>query len=103
MTRQPLNLLKNLHKTLLQFLSPFTASSSQGPQAHAQILKTGLSNYTNLTTKLLSLYANDLGMGVQIHCSVIKQGLVSDKCVVSALIDMYGKCACTFEDVTVFR
>ncbi|KAM1012269.1 hypothetical protein ACFX2I_042420 [Malus domestica] len=40
MTRQPLNLLENLHKTLLQFLNPFTASLSQARQARAQILKT---------------------------------------------------------------
>ncbi|BFG17582.1 hypothetical protein CerSpe_038560 [Prunus speciosa] len=60
MTRQPLNLLDHLHQTILQFLNPFTASLSQARQAHAQILKTGLSSDTNLTTKLLSLYANNL-------------------------------------------
>lgn len=38
-----------------------------------------------------------LDMGIQIHGYVIKQGLGSDKCVVSALVDMYGMCACTVE------
>lgn len=38
-----------------------------------------------------------LEMGIQIHGYVIKQRLGSDKCVVSALVDMYGKCACTVE------
>ncbi|KAL6295521.1 hypothetical protein ACE6H2_003663 [Prunus campanulata] len=215
MTRQPLNLLDHLHQTILQFLNPFTASLSQARQAHAQILKTGLSSDTNLTTKLLSLYANnlcfddanfvldsisepnlfsystlihafaklnqfghalalfsqmlsrglvpdsflfpsvvkacaglpaskagkqsklyadtvavlqkmhsegfrpdgssissalpavghleDLGLGIQIHGYVVKQGLGSDKCVVSALIDMYGKRACSFEMSQVFH
>ncbi|XP_057974278.1 pentatricopeptide repeat-containing protein At1g20230 isoform X2 [Malania oleifera] len=44
----------------------------------------------------------DLDLGVQIHGYVIKQGLALDKCVVSALIDMYGKCACTSEMLPVF-
>ncbi|KAL6212751.1 hypothetical protein ACLB2K_017969 [Fragaria x ananassa] len=39
----------------------------------------------------------DLDIGVQIHGHVIKRGLKSDKCVVSALVDMYGKCACTLD------
>lgn len=38
-----------------------------------------------------------LDMGIQIHGYVIKQRLGSDKCVVSALVDMYGKCACPVE------
>ncbi|KAJ6392298.1 hypothetical protein OIU77_026116 [Salix suchowensis] len=42
-------------------------------------------------------------MGIQIHCYVIKQGLGPDKFVVSALIDMYGKCACASEMSGVFR
>ncbi|KAJ6336314.1 hypothetical protein OIU78_012833 [Salix suchowensis] len=41
-------------------------------------------------------------MGIQIHCYVIKQGLGPDKFVVSALIDMYGKCACASEMSGVF-
>ncbi|KAL6317378.1 hypothetical protein AAG906_030131 [Vitis piasezkii] len=44
----------------------------------------------------------DLVMGILIHGYVIKQGLVSDKCVSSALIDMYGKCSCTSEMSQVF-
>ncbi|KAL9395521.1 hypothetical protein Peur_009774 [Populus x canadensis] len=42
-------------------------------------------------------------MGIQIHCYVIKQGLGPDKFVVSALIDMYGKCACASEMSGVFN
>ncbi|KAG8662735.1 hypothetical protein MANES_01G139300v8 [Manihot esculenta] len=38
-----------------------------------------------------------LNMGFQIHGYLIRKGLGPDKCVASALIDMYGKCACTFE------
>lgn len=44
----------------------------------------------------------DSDMGIQIHAYVIKQGLGSDKCVGSALIDMYGKCACRLEMSQVF-
>ncbi|KVI07747.1 pentatricopeptide repeat-containing protein At1g20230 [Cynara cardunculus var. scolymus] len=44
----------------------------------------------------------DLLVGVQIHGCAIKQGLGSDKCIVSALIDMYGKFACTMEMSQVF-
>ncbi|XP_015580476.2 pentatricopeptide repeat-containing protein At1g20230 [Ricinus communis] len=43
-----------------------------------------------------------LDMGFQIHGYVIKQGLCQDKCVVSALIDMYGKFACTMKMSEVF-
>ena len=45
----------------------------------------------------------DLVLGIQIHGYVIKQGFNSDKCVVTALIDMYGKCACTLEMSQVFH
>ncbi|KAA8537481.1 hypothetical protein F0562_027089 [Nyssa sinensis] len=41
-------------------------------------------------------------MGIQIHGYVIKLGIGMDKCVISALIDMYGKCACTSELSQVF-
>ena len=44
----------------------------------------------------------DLVMGILIHGYVIKQGLMLDKCVDSALIDMYEKCSCTFERSQVF-
>lgn len=44
----------------------------------------------------------DLYLGIQIHAYLIKHGLGSDKCVVSALIDMYGKCACAKEMSQVF-
>ncbi|KDP25707.1 hypothetical protein JCGZ_24008 [Jatropha curcas] len=43
-----------------------------------------------------------LDMGFQIHGLVIKRGLEQDKCVVTALIDMYGKCARTLEMSKVF-
>ncbi|KAL8135710.1 hypothetical protein AgCh_010370 [Apium graveolens] len=44
----------------------------------------------------------DVVMGNQIHDYVIKQGLGSDKWIFSALIDMYGKCSCTFEMSRIF-
>ncbi|XP_062090851.1 pentatricopeptide repeat-containing protein At1g20230 [Humulus lupulus] len=44
----------------------------------------------------------DLNMGVQIHSYVIKQGFGSDKCVFSALINMYGKCSSVLEMSQVF-
>ncbi|OIT06312.1 PREDICTED: pentatricopeptide repeat-containing protein At1g20230 [Nicotiana attenuata] len=45
----------------------------------------------------------DLKMGVQVHCHVIKMGLECDICIISALIDMYGKCRCTLEMSRVFE
>ncbi|KAK7314719.1 hypothetical protein VNO77_33246 [Canavalia gladiata] len=47
-------------------------------------------------------YLEDMVMGAQIHGYVIKQGLESDKFVVSALIDMYGKCGHASEMSQVF-
>ncbi|GJU81912.1 pentatricopeptide repeat-containing protein [Tanacetum coccineum] len=44
----------------------------------------------------------DLGVGVMIHGYAWKHGLGSDKWVVSALIDMYGKCGSTVEMLRVF-
>ncbi|KAF7116806.1 hypothetical protein RHSIM_RhsimUnG0014300 [Rhododendron simsii] len=44
----------------------------------------------------------DLILGNQIHGYVIKMGTVSDKCIVSALIDMYGKCGCGSQMSQVF-
>ncbi|WOG97749.1 hypothetical protein DCAR_0417090 [Daucus carota subsp. sativus] len=44
----------------------------------------------------------NLLFGIQVHDYVIKQGLGSDRCIISALIDMYGKCSCTFEMSRVF-
>ncbi|KAJ7975325.1 Pentatricopeptide repeat-containing protein [Quillaja saponaria] len=44
----------------------------------------------------------DLISGKQIHGFAIKQGFGLDKCVVSALIDMYGKCTCTLDMSRVF-
>ncbi|XP_065851434.1 pentatricopeptide repeat-containing protein At1g20230-like [Euphorbia lathyris] len=44
-----------------------------------------------------------LDIGCQIHGYVIKQGLGQDNWVVSALIDVYGKCACTMEMLEVFN
>lgn len=41
-------------------------------------------------------------MGSQIHRFVIKMGLESDKCIVSALIDMYEKCGCNSQMSQVF-
>ncbi|XP_059637116.1 pentatricopeptide repeat-containing protein At1g20230 [Cornus florida] len=59
MTRQVLNLFdSNFQHTILSCLSSSTSSLSQARQAHACFLKTGLSNETHVTTKMLSLYAN---------------------------------------------
>nr|GEV62102.1 pentatricopeptide repeat-containing protein At1g20230 [Tanacetum cinerariifolium] len=44
----------------------------------------------------------DLRVGVMIHGYVWKNGLGSDKWVVSALIDMYGKCGSAVEMLRVF-
>ncbi|KAK4359848.1 hypothetical protein RND71_022077 [Anisodus tanguticus] len=45
----------------------------------------------------------DIKMGVQVHTHVIKMGFESDNCIISALIDMYGKCRCTPEMSRVFE
>nr|POE93853.1 pentatricopeptide repeat-containing protein [Quercus suber] len=74
---------------ILQCLSSTTTSTCHARQAHAHILKSGLSNHANLTTKLLSLYANN-------HCfheaSLILDS-VSDPNVFtfSTLIHAYSK------------
>ena len=44
----------------------------------------------------------DLNMGIQVHGYVLKRGFGLDKCVTSALIDMYGKCSCKLEMSRVF-
>ncbi|CAL5349448.1 unnamed protein product [Camellia sinensis] len=44
----------------------------------------------------------DLNVGIQIHGYAVKQGIELDKCIVSALIDMYGKCACSSAMSQVF-
>lgn len=45
----------------------------------------------------------DLNVGIQVHGYVVKRGFGSDKCVTSALIDMYGKCSCSLEMSMVFN
>ncbi|MCL7051867.1 hypothetical protein MKW94_001202 [Papaver nudicaule] len=45
----------------------------------------------------------ELKVGIQVHSYVIKQGLGLDKWVVTALIDMYGKCGCASEMLKVFK
>ncbi|XP_024931389.3 pentatricopeptide repeat-containing protein At1g20230 isoform X1 [Ziziphus jujuba] len=59
MTRQALYLLDRFNHSILHFLNSTTVSLSHTRLAHAYILKTGLSNDNHLTTKLLSLYANN--------------------------------------------
>lgn len=44
----------------------------------------------------------DFVMGGQVHGYVIKQGLECDKFMVSAMIDMYGKCGYMKEMCKVF-
>ncbi|CAE5958028.1 unnamed protein product [Arabidopsis arenosa] len=43
-----------------------------------------------------------LNMGRQIHGYVIKQGLLKDKCVISAMIDMYGKTGHVYGIIKLF-
>ncbi|KAF7140712.1 hypothetical protein RHSIM_Rhsim06G0228400 [Rhododendron simsii] len=45
----------------------------------------------------------DLILGSQIHGFVIKMRMGSDKCIVSALINMYGKCGCSSQISQVFE
>nr|GMD82833.1 pentatricopeptide repeat-containing protein At1g20230 [Ipomoea batatas] len=45
----------------------------------------------------------DLSMGIQVHGCVIKLGFKSDICIISSLIDMYGKCSCALEMSKVFE
>lgn len=45
----------------------------------------------------------DLNKGKQVHGYVNKLGLESDNCVVSSLVDMYGKCASKVEMFQVFN
>ncbi|GAB4832966.1 hypothetical protein Ancab_006987 [Ancistrocladus abbreviatus] len=44
----------------------------------------------------------DVNVGIQVHGYAVKQGLVLEMWVVTALIHMYGKCACTTEMFKVF-
>ncbi|CAI8593363.1 unnamed protein product [Vicia faba] len=44
----------------------------------------------------------DVLMGEQVHGYAIKRGLESDNFVLSALLDMYGRCGCTSEMSRVF-
>ncbi|KAL1217360.1 Pentatricopeptide repeat-containing protein [Cardamine amara subsp. amara] len=44
----------------------------------------------------------NLNMGRQIHGYVIKQGLLKDKCVISAMIDMYGKSGHVYGIIQLF-
>lgn len=45
----------------------------------------------------------DLSAGLQAHGYVVKSGLGSDKCVVSALLDVYGKCRSSSALLQVFN
>lgn len=45
----------------------------------------------------------DLNLGVQVHGYVIKLGLESDVCVVSSLVDVYGKTGCSLEMLHLFE
>ncbi|XP_010536431.1 PREDICTED: pentatricopeptide repeat-containing protein At1g20230 [Tarenaya hassleriana] len=43
-----------------------------------------------------------LDLGRQIHGYVTKQGLIKDKCVASAMVDMYGKCGSGYEILKLY-
>ncbi|XP_031252869.1 pentatricopeptide repeat-containing protein At1g20230-like [Pistacia vera] len=58
LTKQALLLFENTPRSIFHTLNSLKSSLSQTQQAHAQILKTGVSNDTGLATKLLSQYAN---------------------------------------------
>ncbi|GAV76255.1 PPR domain-containing protein/PPR_2 domain-containing protein/PPR_3 domain-containing protein/DYW_deaminase domain-containing protein [Cephalotus follicularis] len=58
MRNRGIHLFENLNSPVLNCINSATASLSQTRQAHAYILKTGVSNDTHFATKLLSLYAN---------------------------------------------
>ncbi|XP_010255945.1 PREDICTED: pentatricopeptide repeat-containing protein At1g20230 [Nelumbo nucifera] len=60
MARQAIPRIETAYYAILNHLNPATASFLQAQQAHAHILKTGLSNHAHLATKLLSFYANHL-------------------------------------------
>lgn len=77
----------------LEAVLAFQNMHSRGFELDGTSVSSGLSAIGDL---------EDLVMGVQIHDYVIKQGFGLDKCVLSALIDMYGKCSCTFEMSRVF-
>ncbi|XP_043690837.1 pentatricopeptide repeat-containing protein At1g20230-like [Telopea speciosissima] len=69
-------------------------------EMHLQGFKPDGTSISSVLSAVGDLKEQDVG--VQIHGYVIKQGLGSDKCVVSALLDMYGKCGCTLEMMLAF-
>ncbi|XP_031260358.1 pentatricopeptide repeat-containing protein At1g20230-like [Pistacia vera] len=58
LTKQALPLLENIQRSIFHTLNSLNSSLSQIQQAHAHVLKTGVSNVTEVATKLLSQYAN---------------------------------------------
>ncbi|XP_042485748.1 pentatricopeptide repeat-containing protein At1g20230-like [Macadamia integrifolia] len=70
-------------------------------EMHLQGFKPDGTSISSVLSAVGDLKIQDIG--VQIHGYVIKQGLGSDKCVVSALLDMYGKCGCTLEMMLAFN
>ncbi|KAL3818099.1 hypothetical protein ACJIZ3_004004 [Penstemon smallii] len=70
-------------------------------QMHLQGFK---SDGTSISSVLPAI--GDLGYlstGSQVHGYVMKMGFYVDKCIVSALIDMYGKCQCPLDMTRVFE
>ncbi|KAJ8772578.1 hypothetical protein K2173_027755 [Erythroxylum novogranatense] len=59
MARQAICVLQSLNQTIIQWLNSTASTLLHAQQAHAHLLKTGISNDTQLATKLLSLYANN--------------------------------------------
>ncbi|KAI8556988.1 hypothetical protein RHMOL_Rhmol05G0298900 [Rhododendron molle] len=78
----------------------YSESVSMFRKMHSRGLKhngTGISSVLPAVGDL-----EDVILGNQIHGYVIKMGTVLDKCIVSSLIDMYGKCGCSSQMSQVF-
>ncbi|KAL9238131.1 hypothetical protein vseg_012601 [Gypsophila vaccaria] len=77
----------------LEAVSAFRDMHSKGVQADG-------SSFSSVLAAIADL--EDLNVGVQVHDYVIKRGFMSDVWIVSALVNMYGKCRCVSEMKLVF-
>ncbi|KAL5562615.1 hypothetical protein UlMin_032362 [Ulmus minor] len=69
----------------------YSEATAMYQKMHSEGFKPDASGISSVLPVLGDL--EDLNTGTQIHSYVVKQGLGSNNCVVSALIDLYGKCA----------